>query len=258
MAINAVLIGVGTGNSPVATSSATTTTGSNFAICVAWDNTANISSVADSNSNSYTAQGTDQLDGNGGRLRWYVCLNGTGGATHSATVTFSGTPYASVSFYEISGADTSAVQQATQTQDSGGQPFTITSGVLPSGNWCLLAAASNNTGSDGAYTANASTPTATLLHSEGTTASFWTHGVSRMLSSGTSAVTPSFNRSGTAGGTSAMALIAFTEGAAGSSSITPSAGSLVIAGLSPTVTDTTPPPPAPRIVTPVRAVTFAR
>lgn len=255
MAINAVLIGVGTGNSPVATSSATTTTGSNFAICVAWDNTSNVSSVADSNGNSYTAQGTDQLDGNGGRLRWYVCLNGTGGATHSATVTFSGTPAASVSFYEISGADTSAVQQAAQAQDSGGQPFTITSGALPAGNWCLLAAASNNTGSDGAYTANASTPTATLLHSEGTTASFWTHGVSRMLSSGTTAVTPSFNRSGTAGGTSAMALIAFTEGAG--NTITPTVGALVLAGLAPTVDNTTPPPPIARVITPVRSVTFA-
>lgn len=214
MAINATLVGAGTSaTSSVSSSSGTTTTGSNFAICIAWDNGANVSASnpTDSKSNTYTSAGSEQLDGNGGRLRWFYCLNGTGGATHSASCNFSATAFASISLYEITGSDTSAIQQATQAQDSGGQPFTITSGALSSGNWCLLAAASNNTGSDGAYTANASTPTATLLHSEGTVSSFWTHGVSVMLSSGTSAVTPSFNRSGTSGGTSAMSLIVFNE-----------------------------------------------
>lgn len=217
MAIAATLVGAGTGaGSSATTSGGTTTTGSNFALCVAWDNGANVSgTITDSKGNTYTGAGTDQLDGNGGRLRWYYKLNGTGGASHTVTVNFSASAFPSISLYEISGADTSAIQQSSQSQDSGGQPFLQTSSANGSGNWAAICACSNNTGSAGAYSANASTPTFTLLHSEGDVTSFWTHGVSATTSSGTGTVTPSFNRSGTAGGTSAMSYIAFNESTGG-------------------------------------------
>lgn len=219
----------------VTTSSGTTTGGANtvFAVCIAWDASTSISSVTDSKSNTYTARGSTQADGNGGNLRWYTSSAGTGGSSHTVTVNFSGSAFPSVSFYEITGADTT-IQQATQTQDSGGQPFTITSGALVAGNWVMLAACSNNTGSTGAYSANASTPTFTLLHTEGDVSNYWTHGVSDSISSGTGAVTPSFNRSGTAGGTSGMSLIAYQESSG--VSITPSTGTLTLTGYQPTVT----------------------
>lgn len=210
MTIDAVLLGAGTtGGAP--TTGGTSVAGDRFAIAIAYDAGASISSVVDSKGNSYSAVGTPQADGNGGLLAWYFSPGGAAGASHTCTVSFSGSPFPSISFYRIPDGASSAHGGSAQGQDSGGQPFTLATGTLPSGNWLALAACSNNTGSDGAYSANASTPTATLLHSEGTVSSFWTHGVSKMLSSGTSAVTPSFNRSGTAGGTSGMAILVLAE-----------------------------------------------
>ena len=223
MTINATLLSAGaSGGSSATTSGATSTSGARFAVCVAWDAGISISSVSDNKGNSYSAVGTAQADGNGGLLQWYYSAGGSAGASHTVTVSLSGTGYPSVSHYQLTDAETSAHSGSARGQDSGGQPFTLASGTLPTGNWAVLAACSNNTGSDGAYSANASTPTATLLHSEGTVSSYWTHGVSRMLSSGSSAVTPSFNRSGTAGGTSGMAILAVAEligGGGGGSSI---------------------------------------
>lgn len=214
MAITFTLLGSGTtGGSP--TSGGTSTSGARFAVAIAWDAGQTISSVVDSQGNSYSAVGTAQADGNGGLCQWYFSAGGSSGASHTATVSFSGSAFPSISFYQITDGASSAHSGSAQGQDSGGQPFTLTSGTMPSGNWSAGAIASNNTGSDGAYSANASTPTFTLLHSEGTVSSFWTHGVSWASSSGTGAVTPSFNRSGTAGGTSGMAIIVIEESISG-------------------------------------------
>ena len=237
MAVTWTLLGSGTtGGSP--TSSGTSTSGARFAVAVAWDAGQTITSVVDSKGNSYSAVGTPQADGQGGLCQWYFSAGGSAGASHTATVSFSGSAFPSISFYQITDGASSAHSGSAQGQDSGGQPFVLTSGTMPSGNWSAGAICSNNTGSDGAYSANASTPTFTLLHSEGTVASFWTHGVSWASSSGTGAVTPSFNRSGTAGGTSGMAILVVEESIAGggpaittTGSATPAPGdSLTITG----------------------------
>lgn len=212
MAIDALLLGAGTSGTNTATTTAgTSVAGDRFGAKVAWDATASITSVTDNKGNTYTGVGTPQADGNGGLCQWFFSPGGNAGASHTVTVLCSATAYISVSAYRIPDGAASAHAASAQGQDTGGQPFTLNSGTPPSGNWLLLAGCSNNTGSDGAYSANASTPTATLLHSEGTVSSFWTHGVSKMLSSGASAVTPSFNRSGTAGGTSGMAILVVAE-----------------------------------------------
>ncbi len=214
MAITATLLGSGTtGGSP--TSGGTSTSGARFAIAIAWDAGQTITSVVDSKGNSYSAVGTPQADGQGGLCQWYFSAGGSSGSSHTATVSFSGSAFPSISFYQITDGASSAHSGSAQGQDSGGQPFVLTSGTMPSGNWAALALCSNNTGSDGAYSANASTPTFTLLHSEGTVSSFWTHGVSWASSSGAGAVTPSFNRSGTAGSTTGMAILVIEESAGG-------------------------------------------
>jgi hypothetical protein len=96
----------------------------------------------------------------------------------------------------------------------------------------VLVAASNNTGSDGAYSVNASTPSGSLLYSQGTVSSYWTHGVAKYLPSSTSSFDPSFNRSGTSGGTSAISIISIKEtaGGGGDTTITPGAGALAVVG----------------------------
>lgn len=212
MAIDAVLLGANaTSTSTATTSAGTSVAGDRFAVCVAWDAGATISSVTDSKGNTYTAEGTAQADGNGGLLQWFFSPGGSAGASHTATVTCSGTAFPSISHYRIPDGASTTHSGSSQGQDSGGQPFVLATDAMPSGNWLALAGCSNNTGSDGAYSANASTPTFTLLHSEGTVSSFWTHGTSKTVSSGTTAVTPSFNRSGTAGGTSGMATLVIAE-----------------------------------------------
>lgn len=219
MAITFTLVGnANSSGTPATTSSGTTTTGSNFAICISWDNGVNVSASnpTDNKGNTYTAVGTEQLDGLGGRLRWYVCLNGSGGAGHTASCAFSGSPFASIALVEIKGADTSALFDAKNAQGSGGNPCVLTSNAMPSGNWGLLYAASLNSGSTaGNYTVNASTPTATLLSDLGDQANFWTQGISYMLSSGTGTVTPSLNKSNSAGGLYATSMIVFTEATGG-------------------------------------------
>lgn len=212
MAITWTLLSAGTSSgSSVTTAGASSTSGARFAIAAAWDAGQTASTYVDSKGNTYTPIGSAQADGNGGLVQWFYSPGGSSGAGHTATMTFSGSAFPSISHYE--GVDSSSTTHSgsAQGQDSGGQPFVLTSGTMPSGNWAALALCSNNTGSDGAYSANASTPTFTLLHSEGTVSSFWTHGVSWTSSSGTGAVTPSFNRSGTAGGTSALAILVIEE-----------------------------------------------
>lgn len=210
----AAKVGFGTSSSnTMTTSSGTTSNGSAFAFVAAWDNTTEFNAISDTKGNTWTAVGTEQLDGTGARLRWWVALTGLGGAGHTVTWSSLATSFCTGSLYEITGVDLAAIQQATNSQDASGQPFQHTSGANGSGNWLALCACSNNTGSDGAYSADATSPAFTLLHSEGTVSSFWTHGVSAAVSSGTGAVTPSFSRSGTAGTTSAMSYIAFNEAA---------------------------------------------
>ena len=238
MAVTWTLLGSGTtGGSP--TSSGTSTSGARFAVAVAWDAGQTITSVVDSKGNSYSAVGTPQADGQGGLCQWYFSAGGSAGASHTATVSFSGSAFPSISFYQITDGASSAHSGSAQGQDSGGQPFVLTSGTMPSGNWSAGAICSNNTGSDGAYSANASTPTFTLLHSEGTVSSFWTHGVSWTSSSGTGAVTPSFNRSGTAGSTSGMAILVIEESIAGGGpAITTTSSATPVPGDSLTITGT--------------------
>lgn len=220
MAITITLLSAGTSSgSSATTAGASSTSGARFAIAIAWDAGQTISTVVDSKGNSYSAVGTAQADGNGGLCQWYYSAGGSAGASHTATVTFSGTAFPSISHYQIVDGASSAHSGSAQGQDSGGQPFVLTSGTLPTGNWGMLALCSNNTGPDGAYSANASTPTFTLLHSEGTVASFWTHGVSATTSSGATAVTPSFNRAGTSGGTTGMAILAIEESIAASAAL---------------------------------------
>ena len=237
MAIAISLLGSGTtGGSP--TSAGTSTSGARLAVCVSWDAGQTITSVVDSKGNSYSAVGTAQADGNGGLLQWYFSAGGSTGSSHTATVSFSGSAFPVFSLYQITDGASVAHSGSAQGQDTGGQPFVLTSGTMPSGNWGALAACSNNTGSDGAYTANASTPTFTLLFSEGTVSADWTQGVSATTSSGTGAVTPSFNRSGTSGGTTGMAILVVEESTGGggpnitsTSSATPAPGSsLTITG----------------------------
>ncbi|MBP7548657.1 MAG: fibronectin type III domain-containing protein [Gemmatimonadaceae bacterium] len=217
MAIDATLVvGEANASSSLTTTAQTTTDGRKFALCVSWDAGQTITGgvPSDSKSNTWSALGSQQADGNGGLLRWFITTTALGGSSHTFTVAFSGTAYPTVSVYELTDAGDVDIQ--TQSQDGGGPPFTMATGALAQAAEVVLAAASNNRDSDGAYSVNASTPTGSLLYSQSTVSSYWTHGVAKYLPSNTSSFSPSLNRSGTSGGTSAISIISIKEAAGGS------------------------------------------
>lgn len=261
MACDAALVGArgtSSGSSVTTTAGTTSGSGSSFALLVSWDGTVSISgTITDSKGNTYTAVGTPQADWTStwGVSQWFYCQGGTGGTSHSVTVNFTGTAFPTAHLIEVTSANGAPVYDSAafaQTQDAA-NPWTVTSGTLTNATSVLLSGCGANRGADGAY----SSSNFTVLSQEPAVSSFWTSGAAKLVVSSTSAVTPSWtvlNRSETAG----VTVIAFYEPAAGSSSITPTVGGLVLAGIAPTVTDSTPPPPAARIITPISPITFAR
>lgn len=217
MAIAAALVGArGTtsGTSVSTTSGTTTASGSTFVLVLSWDATSTLNTpVTDSKGNTYTAQGTPQNDGgagSGGQLQIFVCQNGTGGATHSITCTFTAASFAVAHLIEVTGAATSSLDQIAQIQDAA-SPWTVTSPTLSQANEVVIAACAANINVDGSYASS----NFTILSQEPSVTNFWTSCVGSLVVASTSAVTPSFtNPSRT--GAAAVALATFKEAAAAS------------------------------------------
>lgn len=226
MACDAVLIGtrgnsVGSAANVSTVAGTSSVSGSSFALCVSWDGSTTISgTITDSKGNTYTAVGTPQGDWTStwGVLQWFYCQGGTGGTSHSVTVNFAGSAFATADLYEVTSANGAPVYDSAafaQLQDAA-SPYTVTTGTLTNATSVVLAACAANRGANGAY----STSNFTLLSQEPTVSSYWTHGVGKLVVSATTAVTPSFtvlNRSETA----AMAVISFYEPAGGGSTQAP-------------------------------------
>lgn len=134
--------GVPSGSNDTATTNSVTTqaTGSTFVIDVCWDNSASITTISDSKGNTYTIQGSVQsnsaITAKGAR---YICVNGTGGASHTATVLCSNTgAFPSIFFTEIKGGVTSGIVDVhVQGQDES-SPFGIATGALAQANEYVL------------------------------------------------------------------------------------------------------------------------
>lgn len=222
--LDAVLVGThgATTSNTVTTGSGTSSvSGSTFLIGVSWDATTSISSVSDSKSNTYTAVGTPQNDGgagSGGNHQFYVCENGTGGTSHTATVNFSGTAYPTAHLIEITGAATPVQDIAVQTQDAG-TPFTASTGTLAQANEVIVALCGANIGSAGAYASS----NFTILSQENDVSQYWGSAVASLVVSSTSSVTPSFTRTNSSGAAAVLA-ISFYEDAGGEAAISPAAG----------------------------------
>lgn len=216
MAIAAVLIGArGTSaTSSVSTTAGTSTGGSgnHGVLALSFDGTTTVSTpVTDSKGNTFTAIGTPQSDGNGGLSQFFVRYNWTGGATHSITVNFSATAFATAHLIEVTGGSTSPQDIANQTLDTG-TPFTITTGTLAQAAECVLSlCACNATSSVGTYASS----TDTILSQETNTASFWTSAVGYVITASTSAITPSWTYSTSTAGAGVLYLALKEAGASG-------------------------------------------
>lgn len=225
MAADARKVGSGASSSNTVTTGSGTSTasGSTFLLFVAWDNGVNISSVSDSKGNTYTALGTEQLDGAGGRSRVYRCINGTGGSSHTATANFSGTAFPTLHLIECTGVDTSSpidiVTQASGTGGSAGISSTINTGTLSTANQVVVGFAAMNSRSTGTY----SSSTLTMISQEDDITNYWTSGVAKTVVTATTSVACTFSAGNNNGlsGLWAVTLKESTGGGGGSTELPP-------------------------------------
>lgn len=195
---NPVLIGQNSNASNTITSAAGTSTGGTgrvLYVTVSYDNGVTVSSISDNKSNTLSLIGSALL-GNGGRLARYKCENFTGGASHTVTVNFSGTAYPTIIVTEIPTLLSSSPYDsaASATNVDATSPYTATSGTLAQAASVLMSAAAQNQGSNGSY----SISTFTKLADQSDVGNYWTHGVAYLVVSATTAITPSWTRSGAA------------------------------------------------------------
>lgn len=184
------------------TAGLTTTTGNTFEILVQWSrNSGTFSSVADSKGNTYTIVDTQlNWEGvNGGWIR-YRCENGTGGATHTATVTLTGSNGPITLFFtEYSGlAASSQLDQHDRREDTA-SAFTLAAGLTTTQNdEILVLFAAGNSGSNPATHAETGLGSSTIQTAceETNGASFWTGFIATAVKSSTGAFNPSVTESG--------------------------------------------------------------
>lgn len=111
----------------------TQASGSTFVVCVQTNRAGDpihVSSIVDSKGNTYTLATSDNPGYAGDiLLAAYVCVNGTGGASHTVTATFDEQATNTVWFVEITGADTSSPADGVAHTTGGGTAGTSMPGV---------------------------------------------------------------------------------------------------------------------------------
>lgn len=111
----------------------TQASGSTFVICVQSTRAGDpihVSSITDNKGNTYTLRTSDNPGYNGDiLLAAYTCVNGTGGAGHTATVLFDEQSTHNIFFIEITGADTTAPADGVAATSGGGSAGTSWAGI---------------------------------------------------------------------------------------------------------------------------------
>lgn len=217
MAIDAVLIGArGTSASnTVTTTSGTSTGGSgNIGLLIAsFDPSTTHNTPTDSKSNTWNQIGTVYTGGLAD-LVIYQSANWTGGASHTATMTFAASAFPTLHMIEVTGAQTSVALDVNVTgavSIAAGSSGGIASGTLAQAAECIIAIAEMNDGAAGAYAT--STPAGiSILSQESDTGSFWTSAVAKLIVSSTSSVTPTWSRTNNSSNTFGFRVISFREG----------------------------------------------
>jgi len=194
---DAALVGKGTSTSnTVTTASGTTATGDTLIVSVTFDETTTISSVADSKGNSYTLVASVQEGADGGsKVSMYRCEKAIGGTLHTATVNFSGTAFPVaylVRLTDVAGSSYDAGSLASGQDTS--SPFTVTSGTFAQADTVVISSISNGhtSGTNGLFASS----NFTVLGNESDFANFWVGAVGKLVVSATTAVTPSWTRTG--------------------------------------------------------------
>lgn len=217
MAIDAALVGTrGTSSSNTVTTTAGTSTGgsgNHGLIVVSYDPGQTISTVSDSKSNTWTIIGSVQSDASEGRMAIYRSYDWTGGASHTATVTFSGTAFPTLHLIEITGADSASPLDIDVPETDTAQPCSAATGTLAQADEVVIVAGCcNEIAGDGAYTSTS----ATILSSESAVSSFWTSGVAKVVVASTTTTNQDIRRNApTTSGGGHIRLVSFKQSTGG-------------------------------------------
>jgi len=216
MAIAAALIGTrGTSSTNTVSTVAGTSTGgsgNHGLIFVSFDASVTISTVADSKSNTWTLKDSViSSTGDASKIAVYYCLNWTGGASHNATVTFSGSAFPTCHLIEVTGAATSSPFDVSVTNAGQAHPFSVASGVLSQAAEAVFLFGEQNSG--GTSADNYTSSNATLLSQEPDLTNFWTSGVTVAITAATGSVSYNLQK-GTSSVTGAVKLFSVKEGGA--------------------------------------------
>ena len=175
----------------------TAASGSVFVILVQRQSTDAIT-ISDSKSNTYTP--LVNVDDTFGAFSVftdiYVCVDGTGGASHTFTAASTGS-FASVFVMEITGADLTAMASAITSagQNDASSPF-VDPGITVGAETLLIAFAAGDSGSDTAFDPTANSFTLSDAYTDGAT--YWTAATAYRYVTGAGTYNCSWTKSGAA------------------------------------------------------------
>jgi hypothetical protein len=219
-------------NTPTALNgSITTTTGSTF-VCAIRDYSAGISAVTDNFSNTYTQIGSTIAVGSNSLTVW-ICVNGTGGASHRPTITKTSGDLLSASFFEVTGIVTSSATDGTTGSGlDASSPFNATVTTANATDLVITIGASNGGAATITYTPGAGF----TLAGGGTTYATGTNGLSIGVMSQHVVATGTYGGNFTqSSGTSAGVItFALKDAGAATATATPGVGAVTASGLAPT------------------------
>lgn len=216
MAVDAVLVGArGTSASnTVSTTAGSVTTGDALVAIVSYDPGVTISSISDTAGNTYTLRQANT--GGFAHMSVYSVDNATGHANNVLTVNFSGTAFPVAHLIKVTDAATACYDSGSLASGSPTTiPWTLTSGTLAQADSVVITCTeANRNGGTGAYAIGGSW---TLLSEEPDVNNFWTSAVAKLVVASTSAVTPSWSKTGegTSGVSRSIIVAAFRENLGG-------------------------------------------
>lgn len=196
----------GNGSGASATTNAVTTqaSGSTFVVDVVFDASTTVSSITDSKSNTYMQQGTTQTNSSlGMKSARYICVNGTGGASHTWTATCSGAgAVPSVFGTEIKGGLTSGIVDVHVQGNDESSPFGVASGTLAQANEYVLSFFASFSSAPPTCSHSVTGDGFTLIQQTTDFGTSWVGAVGGVKVSATTSVTPQWTETNTAAGTS--------------------------------------------------------
>lgn len=187
--VDAVLVGMDSGDDDLATTPGNTTTGSTFVLALSFIASATVAGIVDPFENDWTLI---DLETSGSQsLALYRCENGIGGENHSVSIDFTGSSFGTAYLIEVLGAAAASFDKTNSATD-GESPFTVDLPTLDQANEVILTIVGNESGGTIIY--NSSNTTIIGTESDGN--AYFTSAVSKAIVASTAAFTPSFTSDG--------------------------------------------------------------